>query len=137
MSFIRVMDKLKDAPYGFEATIGNYIKRDDFKGLNNYIQKHVENDAKATTPSEQFISTPEQNKVTKNIDEIISLINKNKDKIGAVDGRYTQLAKKFRSEPDIQKLQTLMTGTFAGLRKNFAGSAVTATELEALEDFIA
>jgi hypothetical protein len=31
MSFIRVMDKLKDAPDGFEATIGNYIKRDDFK----------------------------------------------------------------------------------------------------------
>lgn len=137
MSFIRVMDKLKDPPEWFEATIGNYISRDDMKWLNNYIQKHVENDAKATTPADQFISTPEQNKVTKNIDDIIKLIENNKNKIGAVDGRYTQLAKKFKSEPDIQKLQTLMTATFADLRKNFAWSAVTATELTALEDFIA
>lgn len=30
-----------------------------------------------------------------------------------------------------------MTGTFANLRKNFAGSAVTATELTALADYIA
>jgi hypothetical protein len=131
------MDKLKDAPDGFEATIGNYIKRDDFKWLNNYIQKHVENDVRVTTPPDQYISTPEQNKVTKNIDEVIKLIDANKDKIGAVDWRYTQLAKKFKSEPDIQKLQTLMTATFADLRKNFAGSAVTSTELTALEDFIA
>jgi hypothetical protein len=45
--------------------------------------------------------------------------------------------KKFGSEKDIQRLQTLMTWTFADLRKNFAGSAVTSTELWALKDFIA
>jgi hypothetical protein len=30
-----------------------------------------------------------------------------------------------------------MTATFADLRKNFAGSAVTSEELEALKDFVA
>ena len=73
----------------------------------------------------------------KNIGEIISLIESNKDKIGIVDGNFTKLKKKFASEPEIQRLQSLMTATFADLRKNFAWSAVTANELTALKDFIA
>jgi hypothetical protein len=33
--------------------------------------------------------------MTRNIDQIISLIDKNKDKLGAADGRYTEFVKKF------------------------------------------
>ena len=72
-------------------------------------------------------------KDTKRLDELIS---KNPDKIWAFDWNVTQFMKKFRDEPEIQELQTLLTMNQADIRKKFAWSAVTPTELKALEDYI-
>ncbi len=139
LQYVNVLDKVSDnvKPKGYEMTISKYINAGDYAWLNDFVNKHIENDIKATTPSDVFIPTSTINSGTKNINEIISLIEKNKDKIGIVEGNFTKLGKKFAGDADIQKLQTLMTGTFANLRKNFAGSAVTSTELDALKDYIA
>lgn len=139
LQYVNVLDKVSDnvKPKGYEMTISKYINAGDYAWLNDFVNKHIENDLKSTTPADVFIPTSTINSGTKNINEIISLIEKNKDKIGIVEGNFTKLGKKFAWDADIQKLQTLMTGTFANLRKNFAGSAVTSTELDALKDYIA
>jgi hypothetical protein len=68
--------------------------------------------------------------------ELVSLIEKNRDKIGAFDGPIENFYAKFASTPDFQRIKTLMQATQAAQRKFFAGSAVTPTEMEALKDFI-
>lgn len=60
----------------------------------------------------------------------------NKDKIGVVAGRWADLQKKLSGDASLQNAQSKLTGLFAVLRKSFAGSAVTPSELVALQDYI-
>ncbi len=68
--------------------------------------------------------------------ELASIISRNKDKIGAFDGRVEEFISKFASTPDFQRIKTILQAVQANQRKFFAGSAVTPTEMEALKDFI-
>ena len=68
--------------------------------------------------------------------KIVNLIERNKDKLGAFDGPFADLVKKFKNEPEYQELLTLLTMEQADIRKYFAGSAVTDTEMSALVNFI-
>jgi deoxyxylulose-5-phosphate synthase len=53
-------------------------------------------------------------------DTLVSLINANKDKIGAFDGNVNDFLNKFKSDPQYQKLKTILTMTQADTRKFFA-----------------
>ena len=126
----------EETPDGFLPTLSNFINAGDYEGADKYVSNIVEDKAKKRY-WEDFVPQAIMDNAEKNITEIIRLIDNNRDKLGAVDGRLAKLTKKFKNEPEVQRLNTLMTGTFANLRKNFAGSAVTSTELEALADYIA
>lgn len=67
---------------------------------------------------------------------MVSLIEKNKDALGKVAGNVEKTKKLFASNPEFQKMQTILEKIQADERKYFAGSAVTATEMEALKNFI-
>jgi hypothetical protein len=65
-----------------------------------------------------------------------NLIAKNPDKIGQFDWRVNDIMRKFKDYPEMTELNTLLTMTQAQTRKHFAWSAVTPSEMEALQDFI-
>lgn len=65
-----------------------------------------------------------------------TLINQNRDKIGAFDGTISDFRKMFQADPEYQKIKTLLSSTVADIRRKFAGTAVTETEMSALADFI-
>jgi surface antigen len=72
----------------------------------------------------------------KNYSQIMDKVEKNKDKIGVLSGRWSDVKRKLAGDPELQSLVTQMTSVFAKLRKSFAGSAVTETEMAALADYI-
>ena len=67
---------------------------------------------------------------------MISLIENNKDQVGIFDGKINQWKSKFKDTPVFNEINTLLQMTQAERRKLFAGSAVTETEMKALENFI-
>lgn len=72
----------------------------------------------------------------KNYSQIMDKVEKNKGKIGVLSGRWSDVKRKLAGDPELQSLVTQMTSVFAKLRKSFAGSAVTETEMAALADYI-
>jgi uncharacterized protein YqgV (UPF0045/DUF77 family) len=95
-------------PEDYFSKLALYSESGDIKSAEKYVNGVIDNVVRKSN-GEDAILTPVQTSMTRNIDEIVRLIEANKDKIGAVDGRYTELVKKFGSEKDIQRLQTLMT----------------------------
>ncbi len=72
----------------------------------------------------------------KSYERLRDMMEKNKDKFGVLSGRIANVQKSIVGDYDLQKMLSEMTATFANLRKNYAGSAVTESELKALEDYV-
>ena len=117
------------------TTVSWYLNKWDYNSADKYIRNMVE-----WLSKEQFwedhISTPVLNQMAKDTGKLWDLILKNPDKIWAYDGRVNDILRKFKDYPEMTELNTLLTMTQAQTRKYFAWSAVTPTEMVALEDFI-
>ena len=136
LSYINVWRNLgEDLPDNYYATISNYINKWDEKGADKYVSNIVEDKAKKRY-WDDLITTSKMNMILSDTIQLNKLISQNPEKIWAFDGRVTQFMKKFKDYPEMQKLNTLLTMKQADVRKYFAGSAVTETEMKALEDFI-
>jgi hypothetical protein len=122
-------------PQWYESTVSKYINNWDTKWLNDYINRLVDKEVQTTYKWESILSA-EYNNWLKRWNELINLIKNNSDKVGAFDWRVNNLIQKFKNTPDYQKIKTLLQMSQAEMRKYFAWSAVTETEMKALEDFI-
>ena len=136
MAYVDIGDNLLTLkPKNYEATVSKYMNKWDFDWLNTYINGLADDKVKDRYGADSVLSTTYKvgNDRT---DTLVSLINANKDKIGAFDWNVNDFLNKFKSDPQYQKLKTILTMSQADTRKYFAGSAVTATEMDALKDFI-
>lgn len=104
-------------------------------GLNTYINGLADDKVKSRYAADAILigdyKTGEQR-----TNKILDIIERNRDKIGAFEGRVNDLLSKLKSDPDYQELKTILQMSQADTRKYFAGSAVTETEMKALQDFI-
>jgi hypothetical protein len=57
MEYVNIFNNLKTPPSGYEGQISGYINSGDMKGLETYVNRHVENDIKANLPADEFISS--------------------------------------------------------------------------------
>lgn len=136
MAYVDIGDNLLTLkPKNYESTVSKYINKWDFNGLNTYINWLADDKVKDRYGADSVLSTTYKvgNDRT---DTLVSLINTNKDKIGAFDWNVNDFLNKFKSDPQYQKLKTILTMSQADTRKFFAGSAVTENEMNALKDFI-
>ena len=117
------------------STVATALNKWDIDGADTYIRKFVERLAQEHYWND-FTSSVEMNQRMTDTNRLKDLIAKNPDKIWKFDGNVTEFMKKFKNEPEIQELQTLLTMQQADIRKHFAWSAVTETELVALENYI-
>lgn len=104
-------------------------------GLNTYVNNKVDAYVSSLYKGDAILSgdfKTGQDRTKK----IVDLINNNQDKIGAFDGRASDLLQKFKGDAEYQTIKTILQMSQADMRKYFAGSAVTDTEMKALEDFI-
>lgn len=136
IQYLDVFKNMKTPPLGYEAQIANLINRWDFVGLDTFVEANIERAVKEDVPADEFISRSSYNSLKQNVQTLQWLIDRNKDKIGAFDGRVADLLKKFKADPEYQEIKTLLSMSVADVRRKFAGSAVTETEMRALEDFI-
>lgn len=100
------------------------------------MDNQIEIDLKKRIPADEFISNSSYITGKQNTEQLLGLIDRNQDKIGAFDGRAADLLKKVKDDPEYQTIKTLLSMSVADVRRKFAGSAVTETEMKALEDFI-
>lgn len=134
--YITIGDNLgKLKPASYETTVAKYINNNDMKWLNTYIEKLADDRAKDQYGADTILSSNVKigNDRT---DKLVSLIEKNKDKIGAFDWYVSDFLQKFKNDPEYQQIKTILQMSQADARKYFAGSAVTETEMKALQDFI-
>lgn len=129
------MQNLKTPPKGYEQKLSDMINAGKTQEAMNFVNANVDRDVKDMY-WDKAILTQNFESSQNRINKIISLIQRNRDKVGAFDGRFTDFIKQFKNEPEYQELKTLQTMAQADIRKYFAGSAVTDTEMKALEDFI-
>lgn len=137
LEYVNIFDKMSDSvkpKTGLEMTISKYINAGDYKWLNDFVTKNVDRQVKADSDSP--ILTPEYNVGKQRTDKLVGLIEKNKDKIGIVSGNVSDFLQKFEWDKDYQQIKTILQMSQADMRKYFAGSAVTETEMKALADFI-
>lgn len=126
---------MKTPPKGYEQKVSDMLNSGKTKEAYNFVNSFMDNDVKDKY-GDKAILTQNFESSQSRIDKVVSLIQKNRWKIGAFDWPFTDFIKKFKNEPEYQELKTLMTMTQADIRKYFAGSAVTDTEMSALVDFI-
>lgn len=137
LEYVNIFDKMSDSvkpKTGLEMTISKYINAGDYKGLNDFVTKNVDRQVKADSDSP--ILTPEYNVGKQRTEKLLNLIEKNKDKLGIVSGNVSDFLQKFEWDKDYQQIKTILQMSQADMRKYFAGSAVTETEMRALADFI-
>lgn len=137
LEYVNIFDKMSDSvkpKTGLEMTISKYINAGDYKGLNDFVTKNVDRQVKADSDSP--ILTPEYNVGKQRTEKLLNLIEKNKDKLGIVSGNVSDFLQKFEWDKDYQQIKTILQMSQADMRKYFAGSAVTETEMKALADFI-
>lgn len=130
-----ISDNFTTKPSGFEVNVSKYINNWDLDGLNDYINNAIDDEVSKTYKNDAILHgdlLTGFDRATK----LRDLIIKNQDKIWPVAGRASDLLKKLKWTEDYQQIQTLLQMSQAELRKYFAGSAVTETEMKALEDFI-
>jgi len=130
-----VFNNMKAPPSWFEARVSNFINKWDTANLNNYVNTALDREISDVNKAEAT-STPYMNVLNQTTKELVALISKNKDKLGAFDWRVNEFYSKLAKSSDFQKIKTLLQSSQATQRKFFAGSAVTPTEMEALKDFI-
>lgn len=136
IEYVNIGDNLGTIkPSNYEATIAKYINSNNMSGLNTYVNWLADDKVKSRYAGDAILSG-DFNTGEQRTNKIIEIINRNKDKIGAFDGRVTDLLSKLKSDPDYQELKTILQMSQADTRKYFAGSAVTETEMKALADFI-
>ena len=85
----------------------------------NFVNANVDRDVKDMY-GDKAILTQNFESSQNRINKIISLIERNRDKVGAFDGRFTDFIKQFKNEPEYQELKTLQTMAQADIRKYFA-----------------
>lgn len=122
-------------PDGFYKTLAEYINKGDRSGAESYVNRIADPIIKKVE-GDNFVSTSARNFSNENAQKISELIDRNVSKVGIVNAKFSNLENKLAGDPDYQALKTMMTAYVARLRKDLAGSAVTATELEALADYI-
>ncbi len=135
--YISVGDNLSDKikPKSYEATVSKYINSGDYKGLNDYVNRLVDKEVQETYKTDSILSG-NFNVWQQRTEKLKTLINRNKDKLGAFDGYVSDFIQKFSNNPEYQQIKTILQMSQADTRKYFAGSAVTETEMKALQDFI-
>ena len=134
--YINIGDNLLEKkPNDFEWKVAKYLNAWDVSWLNTYVNGLADDKVKARYGSDSILSSTYKTGNDRT-DKLVTLIENNKDKLGAFDGNVSNLLLKFKGMPEYQQLKTILTMSQADTRKYFAGSAVTATELSALEDFI-
>lgn len=136
IQYLDVFRNMKTPPAGYEAQIANLINKWDTAGLDAFVEANIERAVKEDVPADEFISRSSYQSLQQNVGILQGLIDRNSDKIGAFDGRVSDLLKKFKADPEYQQIKTLLSMSVADVRRKFAGSAVTETEMKALEDFI-
>lgn len=138
ISYLNIFNRLPDniKPDWFEQALSNYINKKDWKWANEYTAKFLERSIKNDVPSDEYISPSWYKTWLKSINNLISLINNNKDNIWLISWNVNDIINKFKNTWDYQKIKTLLQMNQADVRRTFAWSAVTATEMKALEDFI-
>jgi len=136
IAYLDVFKNMKAPPAGYEAQIANLINKNDIAGLDAFVEANIERAVKEDVPADEFISRSSYNVGKENTDRLISLISNNKDKVGTFDGNVEKWKSKFKNTPVYNEITTLLQMTQAERRKRFAGSAVTETEMKALENFI-
>lgn len=136
LQYLDVFKNMKTPPSGFEAQIANLINKGDTAGLDAYVEAHIERAVKEDVPADEFISSSGYKTGLETTTRLIRLISENKDKIGPFDGKIEKWKSKFKDTPVYNEINTLLQMTQAERRKQFAGSAVTETEMKALENFI-
>jgi hypothetical protein len=119
----------------FYTNISGYLSNGDVKGAEDFVMRKVDNVVKKNE-GDDAVSTPSLRFAGATMKKLDSFIEKNKDKIGPVSGRFSEIEKNFVNDPEYQALKTLLTGSLADVRKYYAGSAVTETELKALRDTV-
>lgn len=125
----------ENLPTNYFATLSNHLAKWDVKAADKYVSNIVEDKVK-TRYWEDAIMTASINQTMKDTRNLGRLIERNPDKIGQFDWRVNDLMRKFKDYPEMTELNTLLTMTQAQTRKHFAWSAVTPSEMEALQDFI-
>ena len=136
LAYLDVFKNMKAPPQGYEAQIAKLINAGDTAGLDTFIEANIERAVQEDTPADEFISRSSYNTGKENTERLISLIENNKDKVGIFDGNIEKWKGKFKDTPVYNEITTLLQMTQAERRKRFAGSAVTETEMKALENFI-
>lgn len=126
---------MKTPPKWYEQKVSDMLNSGKTKEAYNFVNSFMDNDVKDKYWDKAILTQNFESSQSR-IDKVVNLIQKNRDKIGAFDGPFTDFVKKFKNEPEYQELKTLMTMAQADIRKYFAGSAVTDTEMSALIDFI-
>lgn len=88
-------DNLAKKPQGYESTVSKYLNANDINGLNNYVNRLIDSDVSALYKTDAILSG-DYNTGVQRANELVSLISRNKDKIGAFDGRVNNLIQKFQ-----------------------------------------
>ena len=126
---------MKTPPKGYEQKVSDLLNAWKEKEAMDFVNSGIDRDVKDLY-GDKAILTQNFESSQGRTNRIVNLIERNKDKLGAFDGPFADLVKKFKNEPEYQELLTLLTMEQADIRKYFAGSAVTDTEMSALVNFI-
>lgn len=125
--------------FNFRA-FGNNINQGNFKSAASLIENGVydkNKDMKVGAGGESLKSADSAfRSLNSTFGDVLEMIEKNKDKLGVASGRFSDLVKKLGGDADFQALQTRLTSAIADTRRAFAGSAVTDSEMAALENYI-
>jgi len=137
LPYVNIGDKLSERvkPTDFEANLAKYINAGDTSGLNTYVNTQVDRQVTADKGNDAT-NTSDLKWSVDLTNNLIDLINNNKDKVGAIDGNLSNWMAKVGADPALTKIKTNLQQLQAQQRKFFAGSAVTATEMEELSNFI-
>jgi len=117
------------------SNVANALNKWDIEGAEKYVSNLIWDLAQDKFGND-YVSWVNLKQQGKDVNRLRELIARNPDKIWAFEWRMSDVARKFKDEPEMQELQTLLTMQQAELRKYFAWSAVTETELEAIKDYI-
>lgn len=115
--------------------IANNVKNGNEKSNEKELRTLADTKVKSVLGTE-FISTPAIESVADNMNEINKLIPENNKDIGPISGTIADIEKKLYAKTGYQDLKTRLSMFMANARRAFGGTAVTANEMAALEDFI-
>jgi len=122
-------------PEDFFIKLSDYVNNGNMAGAKSFTDRIVEGTIKKQI-GEDFVSTPNLKFAESTLNRLESMIERNRDKIWPLSGRFSDVQKKLMNDPDYQALQTLLQWSLADTRRAFGGTAVSQSELEALKNFV-